>query len=244
MSVSLQLSETQFAPRFLPTRHFFRGETRETRERYAQGATISRNRNWNQLENCQKKCSQFVLKCLYLARTGRLDILWSVNNLARTVMKWTGACDKRLARLIFSNIHHTRDYRQYCHVGKTAQQCRLGLFQDPDFAGDLERTRHQPRRESYVFSEVEHSFPSVGCARNKRQCLTVLQNQKIFSLDAGLRMDGLFALGLRVTFIAEYRITNPWGSKKLLAKSQNPNPNTTEAEMVTNCLMWTTLPQT
>ena len=32
--------------------------------------------------------SQIVLKCLYLARTGRTDILWSVNKLARAVTKW------------------------------------------------------------------------------------------------------------------------------------------------------------
>ena len=51
-------------------------------------------------------CSQFVLKCLYLARIGGPDILWSVNKLARAVTKWTKACDKRLARLI-SYIHHT-----------------------------------------------------------------------------------------------------------------------------------------
>ena len=31
--------------------------------------------------------SQIVLKCLYLARIGRLDILWSVNKLARAVTK-------------------------------------------------------------------------------------------------------------------------------------------------------------
>ena len=34
-------------------------------------------------------CSQIVLKCLYLARIGRLDILWSVNELARSITKWT-----------------------------------------------------------------------------------------------------------------------------------------------------------
>ena len=28
-------------------------------------------------------CSQVVLKCLYLAQIGRLDILWSVNKLAK-----------------------------------------------------------------------------------------------------------------------------------------------------------------
>ena len=51
-------------------------------------------------------CSQIVLKCLYLARIGRPDILWSVNKLARSITKWTKACDKRLNRLI-SSIHHT-----------------------------------------------------------------------------------------------------------------------------------------
>ena len=44
-------------------------------------------------------CSQIVLRCLYLARIGRPDILWSVIKLATSVTKWTQACDKRLARL-------------------------------------------------------------------------------------------------------------------------------------------------
>ena len=69
-------------------------------------------------------CSQIVLKCLYLARIGRPGILWSTNKLARSITKWTKACDKRLNRLI-SHIHHTSEYKQYCHVGNTAKQCRL-----------------------------------------------------------------------------------------------------------------------
>ena len=87
-----------------------------------------------------KVCSQIVLKCLYLARIGRPDIQWSVNKLARSTTKWTKACDKRLNRLI-SYIHHTCEYKQYCYVGNTAKQCRLGLFQDSDFAGDLEDSK-------------------------------------------------------------------------------------------------------
>ena len=85
-------------------------------------------------------CSQIVLKCYNLARIGRLDILWSVKKLARSITKWTKACDKRLNRLT-SYIHHTCEYQQYCYVGNTAKQCRLGLlFQDSDFAGDSKST--------------------------------------------------------------------------------------------------------
>ena len=47
-----------------------------------------------------KVCPQIVLKCLYLARIGRPDIVWSVNKLARSITKWTKACDKHLNRLI------------------------------------------------------------------------------------------------------------------------------------------------
>ena len=79
-----------------------------------------------------KVCSQIVLKCLYLARIRGPDILWSVDKLARSITKWTKACDKRLSRLI-SYIHHTCEYKQYCYVGNTAKQCRLGLVQDSDF---------------------------------------------------------------------------------------------------------------
>ena len=65
----------------------------------------STNTNWELLENCEKY-TQIVVTCLYLARIGRPDILWSVNKLARAVTKWTRGCDKRLARL-FCYIHHT-----------------------------------------------------------------------------------------------------------------------------------------
>ena len=40
-----------------------------------------------------KVSSQIVLKCLYLARIGRPDIPWSVKKLARSITKWTKACD-------------------------------------------------------------------------------------------------------------------------------------------------------
>ena len=106
-----------------------------------------------------KVCSQIVLKCLYLSRIGPLDILWSVNKLARSVTKWTKACDKRLSRLI-SYIHHTCDYKQYCRMGNTAKQCRLGLFQDSDFAGDLEDSKSTSGGTLCIFGS--HTFVPIS----------------------------------------------------------------------------------
>ena len=106
-----------------------------------------------------KVCSQIVLKCLYLARIGRPDILWSVNKLARSITKWTKACAKRLNRLI-SYIHHT-----YCHVGNTAKQCRLGLCQDSDFAGDLEDSKSTSGGTLCVFGSL--TFVPISWMRMK-----------------------------------------------------------------------------
>ena len=106
-------------------------------------------------------CLKIVLQSFYLARIWRPDILWYVNKLARAVIKWTEACDKRLARVI-SYLHLTNDYRQYCHVGNTAKHCRLGLFQDQTLLATLQtlnQPREREREESCVSSEVEHLFP-------------------------------------------------------------------------------------
>ena len=128
-------------------------------------------------------CSQNVLKCLYLARIGRPDILWSVNKCARSITKWTKACDKRLNRLI-SYSYLTCEYKQYCHVGNTAKQCRLGLFQDSDFAGDLEDSKSTSGGTFFAFLEVIHLFQHSST------------ESEIISLDAGLRLDGIPALDL------------------------------------------------
>ena len=115
-----------------------------------------------------KVCSQIVLKCLYFARIGRPDILWSVNKLARAVTEWTKACDKRLARLI-SCIHHTCEFKQCCRVGNTAQQCSLGLFQDSDFAGDLEDSKSTSGGTLCVFGS--HTFVPISWMCKKQTTL-------------------------------------------------------------------------
>ena len=136
-------------------------------------------------------CSQ---KCLCLARVGRPDILWSVNKLARSIKKWTKACDKRLNRLI-SYIHHTCEYKQYCYVGNIAKQCRLGLFQDSDFAGDLEDSKSTSGGTLCVLGT--HTFVPISWMCKKQISFSHSSPEsEIISLDAGLRLHGIPALDL------------------------------------------------
>ena len=148
---------------------------------HASVTTTSKKKKQNLLENCQIHASQTVLKCLYLARIRRPDILWSVNKLARSITKWTKACDKRLNRLI-SYIHHTCEHKQYCHVGNTAKQCRLGLFQDSDFAGDLEDSKSTSGGTLCVFGS--HTIVPISSMCQKQTSVSHSSTEsEIISLD-------------------------------------------------------------
>ena len=117
-----------------------------------------------------------------------------MNKLARAVTKWTKACDKRLARLI-SYIPHTCEFRQHCHVGITAQQCRLGLFQDSDFAGDLEDSKSTSGGLLCIFGS--QTFVPISWMCKKQTSVSHSSTEsEIISLDAGLRMHGIPALDL------------------------------------------------
>ena len=147
----------------------------------------------NSVGELSKVCSQTVLKC-FLACIRKPDILWSVNKLARSIAKWTNACDKRPNRLI-SKIHHTCEYRQYCHVGNTAKQCRLGLFQDSDFAGDLEDSKSTSGGTLCIFGS--HTFVPISWMCKKQTAVSHSSTEsEIISLDTGLRLDDLPALEL------------------------------------------------
>ena len=141
-------------------------------------------------------CSRIVLKWSYLTRIGRLDILWSVNKLARSVSKWTQACDKRLASLIFYT-HHTNDSRQYCHVRTTAQHGRLALFQDTQTLLATLRTQNQPQVVScFIFVGSRTFVPVCWMCKEQSSVLHSSTESEVIFLDAGPRMYGLPALDL------------------------------------------------
>ena len=153
-----------------------------------------------------KVSSKIVLKCFYLARIGRPDILWSVNKLARSITKWTRACVKQLSRSI-SCIHHTCECSQYCYVGNTAKQCRLGLFQDSDFAGDLEDSKSTSGGTLCVFGS--RTFVRISWTCKKQTSFSHSSTEsEIISLDARLRLDGFLALDLWDLIVAVLGNTN------------------------------------
>ena len=146
------------------------------------------------VEELSQVCSKIVQKCQNLTRIGRPENLWSVNKLARSITTWTKACDKRLTRLI-SYIHHTCENKQYYHVGNTAKQCRLGLFQDSDFAGDLEDSKSTSCGKLCIFGS--QTFVPISWMCKKQTAVSHSSTEsEIISLDTGLRLDGLLALEL------------------------------------------------
>ena len=116
-----------------------------------------------------------------------------MNKLARSITKWTKACDERLSRLI-SYIHHKCDYKQYCHVGN-CQKYGLGMFQDSDFAGVLEGSKSTWCGALCIFGS--HTFVPISWMCKKQTSVSHSSiESEIISLDAGLRLDGIPALEL------------------------------------------------
>ena len=122
-----------------------------------------------------KVSSQIVLKCLYLARIGRPDILWSVNKLARSITKWTRACDKRMARLI-SEMHHASEFKQCCHVETLHNNADLRLFQDSDFSRGLEDSKSTSGGTLCILGSS--TFVPISGMCKKQTSVSIRQNAK------------------------------------------------------------------
>ena len=80
-------------------------------------------------------------------------------------------------------------------MGNTAIQCRLGLFQDSDFAGDLEGSKSTSGGTLCSFGS--HTFVPISWMCQKQTSVSHNSTEsEIISLDAGLRLDGIPALDL------------------------------------------------
>ena len=79
--------------------------------------------------------------------------------------------------------------------GNNAQQCRLGLFQGFDFAGDLEASKSSSGRTLCIFGS--HAVVPISWMCKKETSWSHSSTEsEIISLDAGLRIGGIPALDL------------------------------------------------
>ena len=129
-------------------------------------------------------CAQIVVTCLYLARIGRPDVLWTVNHLARHVTKWNEAYDKTLARLISYIQSHCQSQTAVPRRQQSGDKKRLVSRHQSRWRSEGLRSR--VRRNVSAHSELSRS----SCATNEQQCRT---EEEVISLDASLTSEGLFA---------------------------------------------------
>ena len=135
-------------------------------------------------------CSQIVLKCLYLTRIGRPDVLWSVNKLARSITKWTKACDERLIRLIsFVYIIIIRVNTNNIVMWEILPNNADWDCFKTDFAGDLEDSKSTSGGTLCVFGS--HTFvPTSWMCKKQTTVSHSSPESEIISLDTGLSLDG------------------------------------------------------
>ena len=111
-------------------------------------------------------------------------------------------------------------------MGNTAQQCRLGLFQDSDFAGDLEDSKSTSGGTLCVFGS--HTYVPISRMCKKQTSVSHSSTEsEIISLDAGFRLDGFPALDLLDLIVAVLANTNEHRKEQDdLSKEQTSPPHT------------------
>ena len=80
-------------------------------------------------------------------------------------------------------------------MGNTAKQCRLGLSQDSDFAGDLEDSKSTSGGTLCVFGS-QTLVPISWMCKKQTSVSHSSTESEIISSGAGLRLDGIPALDL------------------------------------------------
>ena len=164
--------------------------------------TITSKKNWNPWENCQK----YALKLFWNACT------WHVLENLIFSGQWINLHDRSRngPKPIesFQILHPSLLWIQTVfYAGNTAKQCRLGRFQDSDFAWDLEDSKSTSGGTLCVFGSLTFVPISWMCKKQTSVSHSSTESE-IISLDAGLRLDGIPALDLWDLIVAVLGNTN------------------------------------
>ena len=102
-------------------------------------------------------------------------------------------------------------------MGNTAQQCRLGLFQNSDFAGDLEDSKSTSGGILCIFGS--QTFVPISWVCRKQTPVSHSSTEaELISLDAGLCMDEIPALDIWDLALEVFHFSKPIQQHQRLRK--------------------------
>ena len=136
--------------------------------------------------------AKILMKVLYAARMCRYDLLFAVCSLARSITRWSRACDKRMHRLM-SYVHHHKHLMMQSIVGDPLDACRLLLFADADFAGD--KTESKSTSGGVLVLVGPNTWAPLGAVCKAQAAVSHSSTEaEVISFEFGLRTEGLPAL--------------------------------------------------
>ena len=137
----------------------------------------------------KEESAKIVLEALYVARYNRLDLLWSVNALAREIMKRTVNCDKRLHRLI-CYMHFISHLEMQCWVGDRPEDIQAALFAEASFASWLGDSKSTSGAVLVLMGP--NTYVPISCFCKKQGSTSnAATESELTSLDAALRVEGI-----------------------------------------------------
>ena len=161
---------------------------------HASMTTTSKKKNWNPCENCQKyalklfwnACTWLVLGDLISCGPWTNLLVLSLNGPMLVTKAWIGWFHTFITHVNTNNI------AMWVILPNNAD---LGLFQDSDFAEDLEDSKSTSGGTLCVFGSHTFVPTSWMCKKQTSVSHSSIESEIIF-LDARLRLDGIPALNL------------------------------------------------
>ena len=135
-----------------------------------------------------------LMKCLWVARLARPDLLKPITALARFVQSWSRNCDKQLYRLM-CYMSSTPDLKLVGRVNDALSDVHLRLYVDADFCGSREDTK-STSGGYLVLVGPDTFFPLSWVSKKQTATSKSTAESELVSLSLSLFDEGLPMLSL------------------------------------------------
>ena len=148
--------------------------------------------------------ARIIMKCLWLARLARPDLMVAVTSLASKVASWSPNDDRRCARLI-GYIAATPDYSPVMYINNQPSELRLALYVDSDFGGCIHTARST---SGYVLViEGDNSCAILSWSSKRQKVVSRSSTEAEFvSLSSALFSDAIPMLEVWQTLIPDIKL--------------------------------------